>query len=739
MKYSKLFVSAALLLIASGCSATTYYTSTNGSDSNNGSINTPFKTLSKGVSVLTPGDTLYIRSGTYYESLENNIPGGTSWQTPVTVSGYPGETVTLRPSGNRVIEFTGSTKKYIVIDNLILDASSASIDAVKLSASSVNLDTGIITNPPGPIRFKNSEIKNAKGQGFLVIGDGNEFINLKVHNNGTTDHDHGFYISSSNNLIENCEIYNNAGWGIQIYTGSDAIRANSNVIRNNKVHDNAAAQTLAPGMTYVRGVGIGLYNGDNNIAYNNVIWNNSTGIAVNYSSSNIKVFNNTLYSNRKNVSWASNIEIGSGAYNARVQNNIMWGPGGTINDSGAGTVKDHNITTDPRFMTPGTDFRLQPNSPAIDAGISLSEVNNDISGQTRPKGSGYDIGAYEYLATVTPPITPPPVIPPVTNVYPSAITDLKILETTQRTVTLSWTPPQDIFSYEIRLSTSNITSSNWGSAVRIGNEPAPLSGTQTFTIGNLTINVVYYFAIKSKNSSNNLSPISNVVSTKIGASQTVNQTLSAGISAPVEQGLAPLTIVITGESLGAATGNANYTFYCNRADSGINITQGYDGKYDNVSASKQTHTCTYQTPGTYNAKVIIEKGSLQAEARRTIIATSPSSNTQISNQPVIIVFITPMYLGMTSNDVKNLQTFLAQDKIIYPEGKITGYYGLLTFNAVGRFQEKYSIVFKGQPGYGRVGPKTLTKLNELNRSADQLKAQIELLQRQLLELRNQLY
>ena len=45
----------------------------------------------------------------------------------------------------------------------------------------------------------------------------------------------------------------------------------------------------------------------------------------------------------------------------------------------------------------GKDFHLQSTSPAIDAGMSISEVPNDYDGNTSPKGPRHDIGALEFL------------------------------------------------------------------------------------------------------------------------------------------------------------------------------------------------------------------------------------------------------------------------------------------------------------------------------------------------------
>jgi len=73
-------------------------------------------------------------------------------------------------------------------------------------------------------------------------------------------------------------------------------------------------------------------------------------------------------------------------------------------------------------------------------------------------------------------------------------------------------------------------------------------------------------------------------------------------------------------------------------------------------------------------------------------------------------------IGLRGEEVKKLQEFLAQDKEIYPEGLVTGYFGQLTRSAVQRFQCKNNIVCSGDEastGYGRVGPLTRAKLAEL--------------------------
>lgn len=44
----------------------------------------------------------------------------------------------------------------------------------------------------------------------------------------------------------------------------------------------------------------------------------------------------------------------------------------------------------------GGDYHLTGSSPAIDQGSSSQAPSDDYEGNSRPQGSGYDIGAYEY-------------------------------------------------------------------------------------------------------------------------------------------------------------------------------------------------------------------------------------------------------------------------------------------------------------------------------------------------------
>ncbi|MCG2690344.1 peptidoglycan-binding protein, partial [Candidatus Parcubacteria bacterium] len=78
---------------------------------------------------------------------------------------------------------------------------------------------------------------------------------------------------------------------------------------------------------------------------------------------------------------------------------------------------------------------------------------------------------------------------------------------------------------------------------------------------------------------------------------------------------------------------------------------------------------------------------------------------------------TNLKLGSSGEAVRLLQTWLAKDLAVYPEGIISGYFGSLTKAAVIKFQEKYKAdildPWNFTSGTGIVGPTTRAKLSEL--------------------------
>jgi parallel beta-helix repeat protein len=395
-----LFPLTALFLFGSvTVQAATFYVATTGNDASPGTVSQPFRTLARGVNSLNAGDTLYIRGGTYDEAINVTSKTSGSAGNYYTIAGYPGETVTLT---QMVIGTYAPANSYYIFENFILDG--------------VGKPEGIywtIGNASHDITLRNLEIKNWFGHGLLVGGnnqasDNIQVINCRIHDVRALDipgHRYlGIYFWRGNNgLLDGNDIYNNPGGGIQIYPGPTGYLT----VRNNRIHDNSFLSTQPIGGIAVnQNVGTGLK------IYNNLIYRNGVnsadqsppGIEIQFGPSGAKIWNNTIYGNK---GWGFMIST-TDAVNNEVRNNIVYGNGvGQIYDIGAGTVKDHNLTNNPNFMnTAASDFNLQTNSPAIDAGVNLIEIKTDFKKNPRPQGFAFDIGAYE-VGTKSTSLSPP--------------------------------------------------------------------------------------------------------------------------------------------------------------------------------------------------------------------------------------------------------------------------------------------------------------------------------------------
>ncbi|GJL59415.1 MAG: hypothetical protein NPIRA03_22720 [Nitrospirales bacterium] len=352
----------------------------NGKDGNAGTKEAPFLTLEKGVSVLLPGDTLNVRGGTYQRSKYLwSPPNGDSWENAITIKNYKGEKVTVKPlPGYSVFEFEPGSQ-FIVMDGFIIDAKGG--------------HGGIRTGEGSHhIRIMNGEVMNAPSQGILAGKNSEyfEFINLRIHDNGTTDLDHGIYLASNHHLVKDCSIYRNAGWGVHIYSSGN--RPSFNVVMNNKIFDNARLGH--------RGAGIGLYSGEGNMAINNLIWGSlQIGIQIHYDALTSKVYNNTVYGNK------SGILVGTRAKNSKVVNNISYNnSSNNFENAGENTSSNNNLTENPLFIDASKrDFHLQSGSPAILAGSIISEVAYDFEYKPRSSNANYDIGAFQAGESLAPP------------------------------------------------------------------------------------------------------------------------------------------------------------------------------------------------------------------------------------------------------------------------------------------------------------------------------------------------
>ena len=101
------------LLLVSSLNAQTYYVATTGSDSSDGSLDHPFRTIPKAISVATvPGTTIYVRGGMYFPTSTITISRSGTSTSRYSLLAYPGERPLLNfstePYGSRGIRLSGS-------------------------------------------------------------------------------------------------------------------------------------------------------------------------------------------------------------------------------------------------------------------------------------------------------------------------------------------------------------------------------------------------------------------------------------------------------------------------------------------------------------------------------------------------------------------------------------------------------------------------------------------------------
>ncbi len=400
-------------------SQTTYYVSESGNNSNNGlTPQNAFATLQYAAYLVSAGDSVLVLEGNY---VGFDIRANGTQSHPIVFKAIESNIVidvrnTVTPDGINI-----ENAEWIVIDGFeVTDQPRAGIRIV--------LSDFVI--------IRNSNCHNNYRWGiFTGFTD-----DITIENNSCSysEDEHGIYLSNSSDraIIRNNHSFNNNGCGIHmngdISMGGDGIISNA-VVEGNIIHDNGYGGGSAINMDGVQ---------DSKI-FNNLIYNNhATGIAMYQidggdASKNNKVFNNTVI-HPNDGRWAVlivNGSTGNTLYNNILINNHSFR--GSIcldEESKQGFVSDYNLVVnrlsdddgnsnmtlsqwqsmgydlhsmiaDPGIQIfvnyPNNNFYLLQNAQAVDAGTNLvlPTVFEDLDNVTRPQGSGFDIGCYEFSGT----------------------------------------------------------------------------------------------------------------------------------------------------------------------------------------------------------------------------------------------------------------------------------------------------------------------------------------------------
>jgi Ca2+-binding RTX toxin-like protein len=388
---------------------TTYYVSVRGDNAGNGSAGAPWRTISKAMWTLQAGDELVVGSGTYNEFVRIS-PSGTANAPIVVRSAEPGGAKIVPPktadfgvhvqgdyvtldgfeiSGAKTSGITANLVHHVTISNNVSHdnghhgISASRSDFVKI-VGNVTYDNASDGFYSGISVFHPENITgNMSHKGFRIIvrdnisfnnvtktgphSDGNGIIMDDFRSTKTAGRDPYLFPS----LVENNLVYGNGGKGIQVDWTDYA------TVRNNTAwHNNV--DPLSTGTWHAE---LSNMNSSHNT------WVNNIAVADSSTSGENRAIDNTSfvgYVNSNNV-WKSNLTFSGTAGDASIRN---AGGNATL------TLQDGNLLGVDPLIHPSRNFRLHPDSPAIDMGTRAhGNVAHDLYGKLRT--GLLDIGAHE--------------------------------------------------------------------------------------------------------------------------------------------------------------------------------------------------------------------------------------------------------------------------------------------------------------------------------------------------------
>jgi hypothetical protein len=352
---------------------TEVHVSTNGSDSNPGTSLLPFKTIEKASQVALPGSIVHVAPGTYTGGFKTTASGAASRPIHYVSDTKWGARLVppVRSSSDGAWYNTGA---HVIIEGFEVDGGN--------HQSGRPWRTGIYTTGSYSV-LKNNYVHDVAwnvpcpSQGGAGIEGDSYYGGTNIDLVGNIVHDigpaickfiHGIY-QTAPGIVSNNVVYRASGWGIHLWHDANHI-----IVANNTITGSAVGGILVGGGDYVHTRGPADYI----TVVNNIVFDNA-----NYG---IVETGETGYHNLF-------------AHNLSYRNGMNW----RLRTSPADLA---SVKADPRFgqdpSTIGSAYRLAAGSPAIDAGTDANAPTNDLDGVCRPQGSGYDIGAFEFVDSQRP-------------------------------------------------------------------------------------------------------------------------------------------------------------------------------------------------------------------------------------------------------------------------------------------------------------------------------------------------
>lgn len=401
-----------LLLIISGPPASSdaeeiYYVSPTGSDRNSGSQNNPWGSVMHAVEKAKPGDTIFVRGGTYQE--------GEVWiRAKHGQGGARGKLLTIKAYPNEIPIFANSIRPFIV-----------ECDYIRIEGLHFK-DGKLIGVEGNTVQIVNNSFTGS-GYGWAAVETHGTNILLEgntcdINRNTVGTQGHCYYIASGTNItIRNNVAKGMTGYGIHVFDQrrSEDPPGFERLIKDVIIEGNVVSNSLERS-----GIILSAYDHariENVIVRNNVAFKNSQcGVYIPGIVSNVKIINNTLFGNgatalliNGSAREVNNLEIKNNIFDLTnkknsdaghvvdikgntsliLQNNLYWPKPLRLYNLSDSTP----IIGDPHFVNPmGEDFHILPGSAAIDKGIPLGEVSQDKDGVKRPQGTASDLGAFEF-------------------------------------------------------------------------------------------------------------------------------------------------------------------------------------------------------------------------------------------------------------------------------------------------------------------------------------------------------
>jgi hypothetical protein len=426
-------------LIPFSTAASTLYVAPGGTGS--GTSSAPFGRIADALAVAMAGDTVVLKTGTYFERLRT-VRGGSSSKRLTIRAASDGKAV-LSSGGGNVVRVS---HPYVTIRGLVVDGQYGPYDAVLVDSAATSLVLQYL------------EVKRTSKDCIDLRAPANVVIEQSIiHHclnatNGRTDA-HGIVAGSVRNLIvRDTKIHTFSGDAIQLDPGRSApgwdrltidrcqfwlepLPAPENgfaagVVPGENALDTKTLATAPRAAVIVRQTEAWGFRGGllTNMAAFNVKENvDATFDGVTVSRSEIafrlrgpgsnggawaRVQNAVVYDVGTGVRYEDDIErvqvwnttLGSGitrffraasstAIGLDVRNVLFLGSSATM-PGGLGNVQ---ATASLFVNAAANDYRLAAGSLAIDAGVANSLVTKDRIGVSRPKGAYWDVGAYEFV------------------------------------------------------------------------------------------------------------------------------------------------------------------------------------------------------------------------------------------------------------------------------------------------------------------------------------------------------